>query len=59
MRKTKKQKIFDFMQLLTDENGNEYLYYNSVLGPVKDFSPWTIKEYKQYKKIDILEGQKQ
>lgn len=53
MRKTKnkKQKAFDFMQLLIDERGNEYLYYLSAFGPVKDFSPWTIKEYKQYKNI--------
>lgn len=51
MRKTKKQKAFDLMQLLKDENGNEYLYYIGAFGPVKDFSPWTIKEYKQYKNI--------
>ena len=54
MKKTKKQKAFDFMQLLTDENGNEYLSYTSAFGPVKDFSPWTIKEYKQYKNIDFV-----
>lgn len=51
MRKTKKQKAFDFMQLLTDESGNEYLSYQSAFGPIKDYSPWTIKEYKQYKGI--------
>jgi hypothetical protein len=51
MRKTKKEKAFDLMQLLKDENGNEYLFYNGSFGPVKDFSPWTIKEYKQYKNI--------
>ena len=52
MRKTKKQKAFDFMQLLTDEKGNEYLSYMSACGPVKDYSPWTIREYKEYKNID-------
>jgi hypothetical protein len=52
MKKTKKQKAFDFMQLLTDENGNEYLSYNSSFGPVCDYSPWTIKEYKQYKNTE-------
>ena len=46
MRKTKKQKAFDNMQLLTDEEGKEYLLYTSLLGSVKDYSPWTIKEYK-------------
>ena len=51
MRKTKKQKAFDFMELKKDEKGNEYLSYTSAFGPVKDFSPWTIKEYKQYKNI--------
>lgn len=48
MRKTKKQKAFDNMQLLTDEKGKEYLFYESVVGPIKDYSPWTIKEYKEY-----------
>ena len=52
MKTTKKQKAFDFMQLLTDEKGNEYLSYTRAFGPVKDCSPWTIKEYKQYKNID-------
>lgn len=48
MRKTKKQKAFDNMQLLVDEKGKEYLTYMSVFGPIKDYSPWTIKEYKEY-----------
>ena len=52
MKTTKKQKAFDFMQLLTDEKGNEYLSYTSAFGPVKDYSPWTIREYKEYKNID-------
>lgn len=52
MKKTKKQKAFDFMQLLTDEKGNEYLSYTGSFGPVKDYSPWTIREYKEYKIID-------
>ena len=52
MGKTKKEKAFDLMQLLTDNNGNEYLYFSGAFGPVKDFSPWTIKEYKQYKNIE-------
>ena len=52
MRKTKKQKAFDFMQLFTDEKGYEYLSYTSAFGPVKDYSPWTIREYKEYKNID-------
>lgn len=52
MKTTKKQKAFDFMQLLTDEKGNEYLSYTSSFGPVKDYSPWTIREYKEYKNID-------
>lgn len=52
MRKIKKQKAFDFMQLFTDEKGNEYLSYTSSFGPVKDYSPWTIREYKEYKNID-------
>lgn len=58
MRKTKKQKAFDLMQLLKDANGDEFLYYTGVFGPVNDYSPWTIKEYKQYKKIDIMEDWK-
>ena len=40
------------MQLFTDEKGNEYLSYTSSFGPVKDYSPWTIREYKEYKNID-------
>ena len=51
MKKTKKQKAFDLMQLLTDMNGSEYLYYVGAVGPIKDYSPWTINEYKQYKNI--------
>ena len=39
------------MQLLTDEQGREYLSYTSAFGPIKDYSPWTIGEYKQYKNI--------
>ena len=52
MRKTKKQKAFDNMQLLIDEEGKEYLGYMSAVGPVKDYSPWTIKEYKEYKEME-------
>lgn len=51
MRKTKKQKAFDNMQLLTDEKGQEYLSYQSAVGLIKDYSPWTIKEYKEYKGV--------
>ena len=52
MKTKKKQKAFDFMQLLTDEKGHEYLSYTSSFGPVKDYSPRTIREYKEYKNID-------
>lgn len=49
MRKTNKQKAFDNMQLLKDNKGAEYLSYTSAFGmQVKDYSPWTIKEYKEY-----------
>ena len=53
MRKTKKQLAFDAMQLLKDDAGREYLYYVSAFGPVKDYSPWTIKEYKIYKNMEV------
>lgn len=53
MRKTKKQLAFDAMQLLKDDAGQEYLYYVSAFGPVKDYSPWTIKEYKNYKNMEV------
>jgi hypothetical protein len=53
MRKTKKQLAFDAMQLLKDDAGQEYLYYISAFGPVKDYSPWTIKEYKSYKNMEV------
>ena len=53
MRKTKKQKAFDMMQLLKDASGREYLYYVSIMGPVKDYSPWTIADYKKYKNIEV------
>lgn len=55
MKKTKKQKAFDFMQLLIDNNGAEYLSYTGAFGPVKDFSPWLIKEYKQYKSMEAAQ----
>lgn len=51
MRKTKQQKAFDSMQLLQDDSGREYLFYISIFGPVKDYSPWTIADYKKYKNI--------
>ena len=53
MRKTKKQLAFDAMQLLKDDAGQEYLYYISAFGPVQDYSPWTIKEYKIYKNMEV------
>ena len=52
MRKTKEQKAFDCMELKTDEKGQEYLSYKAFGGmPVKDYSPWTIKKYKEYKGV--------
>lgn len=52
MKKTKKQKAFDNMQLLIDDEGQEYLSYQSIVGPIRDYSPWTIKEYKEYKGVE-------
>ena len=41
--------VFGSATLGTDDKGREYLYYQSVLGPVRDYSPWTIKEYKEWR----------
>lgn len=51
MRKPKKQKAFGNIQLLIDEKGKEYLSYMSAVGIIKDYSPWTIKEFKEYKEM--------
>ena len=53
MRKTKKQKTFDAMQLLVDDAGREYLYYVSAFGLVRDYSPWSIEEYKNHKNKEV------
>lgn len=33
--------------LCTDDNGREYVAYNSIVGPIRDYSPWTIKQFKE------------
>ena len=39
-------RIPETFELGIDENGREYVAYNSVVGPVRDYSPWTVKEAK-------------
>ena len=41
--------IFSSATLCVDNKGQEYLWYYSILGPVRDYSPWTIKEYKDWR----------
>ena len=41
--------LFSSATLGVDDKDQEYLWYYSVLGPVKDYSPWTIKEYKEWR----------
>lgn len=48
MSAKKRKEMFARMELRTDEKGQEYLSYSAFGGmPVKDYSPWTIKEYKE------------
>lgn len=44
-----KNAVFKSAILCVDNKGREYLQYYSIVGPVRDYSPWTIKEYKEWR----------
>jgi hypothetical protein len=50
MNKVKnKDIVFSSAILCVDNKDQEYLQYYSIVGPVRDYSPWLIKEYKEWR----------
>lgn len=35
------------MKLKIDDKGREYIEYNSIVGLVRDYSPWVIEDFKK------------